>query len=156
MNYRLLTLLVLLTAAAVAGVVSYQIGSEPDLRAAARAGDPMMWLRSEFRLTDAQHAQIAQLHYDYAKVCGDHCFAIQQAMEAAAAVRKGKADPAKIAESDRRVRELEKVCEQAIEKHLRAVAACMPSAEGERYLGLVLPRIAGFDHSGPPDLGLRR
>jgi hypothetical protein len=156
MSYRWRTLLALLTAAVVAGAVCYQIGSERELRAAAKAGDPMLWLRTEFRLSDAQHARIAQLHYDYAKVCGDHCFAIQQAMEAAAAARASKADAAKIAESERRVRELEKVCEQAIEKHLRAVAACMPAAEGERYLGLVLPRIAAFDHSGPPDLGLRR
>ncbi|HUR60252.1 MAG TPA: hypothetical protein VM029_21185 [Opitutaceae bacterium] len=156
MKYRTLTLLVLLTAAAVAGTVAYQLGSERELRVAARAGDPMLWLRSEFRLSEAQHARIAQLHQDYAKICGDHCYAIQQAMEAAAAARAAKVGDAKIAENDRRVRELEKVCEQAIEKHLRAVAACMPPPEGERYLGLVLPRIAGFDHAGPPDLGLRR
>jgi hypothetical protein len=155
-NYRILTLLAVITVAAVAGTVCYRINSKPELRAAAQAGDPMMWLRTEFRLNEAQHARITELHQKYGSVCAEHCRLIQEAVDAAAAARKVQAEPATLAQREQRVRELQQVCEQSIEKHCREVAACMPPAEGERYLAMVLPRLSGFDHSGPPNLDLHR
>jgi hypothetical protein len=46
------------------------------------------------------------------------------------------------------------VCENAIAVHVREVAAQMSPDQGQRYLALVLPRIAGFDHRAAPDLDL--
>lgn len=157
MNYRILTLLVVLTAAAVAGTLCYHMGTEPALRDAAREGDPMMWLRAEFRLNDDQYARITRLHAGYGEICAQHCRDIQEATDGLNALKAAKpADAGKVSEAEKRVKELESVCERSIEKHVREVAACMPAKEGERYLVIVLPRISSFDHSGPPDVTLRR
>ena len=157
MRYRVLTLLVVLGMAAVIGAFCYRVGSERELHAAAREGDPMMWLRAEFRLDETQYARITQLHQNYGKICAEHCRLIQEAMDGRDTLAAAKpVDAAKLAAGEQRVRELESVCERSIEAHVREVAACMPAKEGERYLAMVLPRISSFDHKGPPDVGLRR
>ncbi|HEX2851675.1 MAG TPA: periplasmic heavy metal sensor [Opitutaceae bacterium] len=153
----MLTLVVVLAAAGIAGVLCYRMGSEPELRAAEREGDPMRWLRAEFHLKDEQYARVAQLHQSYGTVCAEHCRQIQEATDALTTLKASKsADAAKLAASEQRVRELRAVCERSIEEHVREVAGCMSSKESERYLAMVLPRISSFDHSGPPDVGLRR
>lgn len=157
MNYRVLTLLVVLGAAGIAGVLCYRMGSERELRAAEREGDPMMWLRAEFHLNDEQYARVTRLHQGYGNVCAEHCRQIQEATDALATLKASKsADAAKLTASEQRVRELRAVCERSIEEHVREVARCMSPKESERYLAMVLPRISSFDHSGPPDVGLRR
>lgn len=157
MRYRVLTLLVVLGMVAVIGALCYRMGSERELHVAAREGDPMRWLRTEFRLNEAQYARIARLHQDYGKICAEHCRKIQEAMDGRDTLAAAKpADGVKLAASEQRVRELESVCERSIEAHVREVAACMPAKEGERYLAMVLPRISSFDHKGPPNVGLRR
>jgi hypothetical protein len=137
-NYRALTFLVILAAAAAAGTLSYRMASEPALRAAAREGDPMLWLRAEFRLNDGQFAAIKKLHDDYSMVCSQHCAAIVDA-------RERKAPPAEVAA-------LEKACVDAMTVHFRQVAALMPAGEGDRYLATVLPRVAGYSHAGAPNV----
>ena len=157
MNYRALTLFVVIVAAGVAGMLCYRMGSERELRAAAREGDPMMWLRAEFHLNDEQYSKVKQLHQDYGAICTEHCRQIQEATDALAPLKVTKSpDAAKLAEGERRVRELRAVCERSIDEHVRAVAGCMSPKESERYLAMVLPRIPAFDHSGPPAVGLRR
>ena len=47
---------------------------------------------------------------------------------------------------------LEKVCVDAMTVHFRRVATLMPPGQGERYLAVVLPRIADFDHRGAPNV----
>lgn len=157
MNYRVLTLLVVLAAAGIAGLLCYRMGSERELHAAEREGDPMMWLRAEFHLNDEQYASVARLHQGYGAVCAEHCRQIQEATDALATLKAStSADAAKLNASEQRVREFRAVCERSIEQHVREVAGCMSPKERQRYLAMVLPRISGFDHSGPPDVGLRR
>ena len=36
--------------------------------------------------------------------------------------------------------------------HFKRVAAEMPVAEGARYLATVLPRVAGYEHTGAPNV----
>src|SRR6185369_3266733 len=105
---------------------------------AAREGDAMAWLRTEFHLNDTQFAAIKKLHDDYGSVCAEHCTAIMEA-------RKRSAPPAEIAA-------LEKTCVDAMTTHFRRVAALMPPGEGERYLATVLPRVSGYEHAAPPNL----
>ena len=47
---------------------------------------------------------------------------------------------------------LEKVCVDAMTAHFRRVAVLMPPGQGDRYLGFVLPRIAGYSHQGAPNV----
>jgi hypothetical protein len=47
---------------------------------------------------------------------------------------------------------LERSCVDSMAAHFRRVAALMPPSQGERYLELVLPRIAGYTHLGAPSV----
>lgn len=132
---------VVVAACALAFGVFFALNDDPALRAAARDNDAMAWLRAEFRLDEAQFAAIKKLHDDYGAVCGEHCAAIM-------AARERKAPAAEVAR-------LEKVCVDAMTGHFRRVAALMPAEQGERYLATVLPRVAGYTHTGAPTVGAK-
>lgn len=134
----LISIGVAVAACLVAFGVAYVASDNPTMRAAARDEDSMAWLRAEFRLDDAQFAVIKQRHDDYNIACGRHCAAIMEA-------RERKAPAAEVAA-------LEKICVDSMTVHFREVAALMPEGQGERYLAIVLPRIAGYSHRGAPDL----
>jgi hypothetical protein len=156
MKYALLTLAVLLLAAGAAGLASYRASSNPALQEAQRDGDSLAWVRAEFKLDDAQFQKIQALHAGYARTCAEHCSAVQNAMETLAAVpasgRGTAAEQRRAAES--RLQELEARCERSMTDHVHRVAACMAPAEGARYLQMVEPRIAHYEHQGAPDLSL--
>lgn len=139
----LLTAAVVAAACAMSYGVFYLASREPAaVRQAIREGDAMAWLRTEYRLDEAQFAAIKQLHEDYREKCAEHCSAIM-------AAEKRRAPAAEVAA-------LEKVCVDAMTVHFRRVAALMPAGQGERYLAVVLPRVAGYDHHGAPDVQVRR
>ncbi len=154
MKYLLATLGLLVAAAGATGIACYLLGSEPGLHAAARKGDPMAWLRTDFHLDDRQFAAIRQLHDGYAGACDEHCRRIQEATRQRRALSSGGADPAALQAADRRLTELREICETAIARHVRQVAAIMSPEDGRRYLAIVLPKIAHFDHTAAPDLHL--
>ncbi len=138
MKNLLITLAVVLAACAAAYGVIYTLSGDRAMHAAAREGDAMAWLRAEFHLDNARFAAIKRLHDDYSVACGGHCAAIM-------AARDRRAPAAEIAA-------LEKVCVDAMTAHFQRVAAVMSPAQGERYLATVLPRIAGYEHHGAPNL----
>jgi hypothetical protein len=151
MKYLLGTLAVLVLAAAATGVVCYRLSCDPAVHNAAARGDAMAWLRADFHLDDRQFAEIKRLHDAYAPSCEEHCRLIQEATKAREALKAG--DPAAAA-AERKLQERRLVCENAIAAHVRQVAALMSPADGRRYLALVLPKIADFDHRVAPDLHL--
>jgi len=132
------TLLVLVTAAGLSFGAFYVLNDAPAVRQAAHDGDAMAWLRAEFHLDDAHFDRIRRLHDDYAVVCTRHCRAIMLA-------RQRHAPPEEIAA-------LERVCVEAMTDHFRRVAALMPAGQGDRYLAIVLPRVADYDHRGTPNI----
>lgn len=138
MKNFLLTVAVALAACGTAFGVFYVLNDDPAMHRAAREQDAMAWLRTEFRLTAAQFAAVTKLHDDYGTVCSRHCAAIMEA-------RRRAAPAAEVAA-------LEKTCVDSMTVHFRQVAALMPAAEGARYLAMVLPRVAGYDHSGAPNV----
>jgi hypothetical protein len=138
MRNFLLTLALLAAAAAGAGWGFYHLSRNPSLEAAARNGDTMAWLRTEFGLDAAQFAAIDRLHQTYTETCARHCTAIMDARRRHA--------------SEEEIRSLEAACVRSMTDHFRQVAALMPPGQGERYLALVLPRIAEYDHRGAPTL----
>lgn len=155
MKYLLRTLLVLAIAAVAAGFACYYFSSVPELHAAARKGDAMAWLRTDFNLDDRQFAEIQRLHEDYAPSCEEHCRMIQGAIKARDALRMtNRDDPAAAEEAERALQQLRATCESAITVHVHQVAAVMSPEDGKRYLALVLPKIADFDHQVAPDLKL--
>ncbi len=154
MKYLLATLGIVLAAAAATGFVCYRLSCEPALHAAAKKGDAMEWLRTDFHLDDRQFAAIRELHDRYSGDCDEHCRRIQEASRLKKALVAGGADRAAVEEADRRMKELREICETAIARHVRQVAAIMSPGEGRRYLAIVLPKIANFDHMAAPDLNL--
>jgi hypothetical protein len=136
MKNFLITLGVALVACAAMFAVFYAMNDVPAIHRAARNNDAMTWLRTEFRLDDAQFATIRKLHEDYAVTCNQHCAAIQSA-------RDRHAPAAEVAA-------LEQTCVDAMTAHFRRVAAVMAPGEGQRYLAMVLPRVAGYEHTGAP------
>jgi hypothetical protein len=155
MKYLLGTLAALVLAAVVAGAVCYRLGGDPSLHAAAVKGDALGWLRADFHLTDAQFVAIRQLHESYAGTCEEHCRLILEATKARDAITAAQGtDAAAAVAAERKLQDLRLTCETAIARHVRQVAGLMSSADGGRYLALVLPKIAHFDHTGAPDLQL--
>ena len=154
MRYLAPTLGLLLAMAGATGFVCYRMSDEPALREAARSHDAIEWLKADFHLSDEQASTIRRLHAGYSGTCEEHCRRIQEATRLKASLVARNATPAQIAEADRQLQELRSVCETAIARHVREVARVMAPAEGERYLALVLPKIAQFDHLAAPDLHL--
>lgn len=154
MRYLLGTAALIALLAAATGFTGYRLCSDPALHAAAARGDTMEWLRADFHLTDAQLAQVRRMHEAYAGTCEEHCRRIQEATRARATLEAARGDRAAMEAADARVRELRAACEGALTAHVRTVAALMSPEDGRRYLSLVLPRIAAFDHTGAPDLSL--
>ena len=70
------------------------------------------------------------------------------------ALLAGGASAAELRAANQRLQELRLVCETAIARHVRQVSALMSPQDGQRYLALVLPKIADFDHQAAPDLHL--
>lgn len=157
MKYLWRTLGVLSLAALAMGSLCYQLNSAPALHAAVKKGDAMEWLRVDFHLTDAQFAEIQKLHDAYAPSCEEHCRMIQEASQARdALVATRGSDAVAVAAAERTLQEMRATCETAIATHVRKVAALMSPADGERYLALVLPKIADFDHQMAPALDLKK
>ncbi len=154
MKYLLNTLLVLVLAAAATGFVCYRMSFDPELHAVAARGDAMQWLRTDFHLSDEQFAAIRRLHEAYAGTCEEHCRMIQEATRARNDLEAAKSDATALNVANEQLRELRLICETAITRHVREVAALMPPDDGRRYLALVLPKIADFDHQAAPDLQL--
>lgn len=142
MKNILITLGVALAVCGAAFGIFYAMHCEPAVHRAAQEGDAMRWLREEFRLSDAQFNEVKKIHEAYGEACAGHCAAIMEG-------RKRAAPPAEMAA-------LEAVCVNAMMAHFRRVAALMPPEQGERYLSIVLPRVAGYDHAGAPTVQVSR
>jgi hypothetical protein len=136
-----LTLGALLAVGALSFATFFAANAQPAIHHAAREGDAMAWLRTEFQLSDAQFVAIKQLHDDYGRVCAEHCAAVM-------AAKARSAPPQEMAA-------LEAICVDAMTQHFRRVAGLMPPGQGERYLATVLPKVAGYDHAEAPTVQVR-
>lgn len=156
MRFLGFTLAILMLLAVATGYTCYHLSSARDLREAAHKGDAMAWLRADFHLDDRQFAEIKKLHEAYAPSCEEHCRLIQEAAKARDALRATDgSDAAAVAAAERTLQQLRTTCETAISSHVRQVAELMSPEDGRRYLALILPRIAAFDHQMAPALDLK-
>jgi hypothetical protein len=156
MKFLGFTVVLLALLAVGTGYTCYHLSSARDLHEAARKGDAMAWLRADFHLDDRQLAEIKKLHEAYAPSCEEHCRLIQEAVQVRDALKvSGGSDPAAMAAAERTLQERRTTCETAIGVHVRQVAERMSPEDGRRYLALVLPRIAAFDHQAAPTLDLK-
>jgi hypothetical protein len=142
MKNFLFTLGILVAAAGLSYGIFYTVSREPAaVRQALHERDALAWLRTEFKLSDAQLTAIKELHETYREACAVHCAKIMDAQNRGAPAAE--------------VAALEKTCVTAMTEHFKRVAALMPPGQGERYLAIVLPRIADFDHRGAPNVQVK-
>jgi hypothetical protein len=153
-KYLLGTAAIIALIAVCTGYVGYRMNCDPALHAAVAKGDTMEWLRTDFHLTDTQLSEVRQLHESYAGTCEEHCRMIQEATRARKALESAHGDKAALDAADSKIQAMRAACEGSIAAHVRRVAALMSPENGRRYLALVLPRIANFDHMAAPDLRL--
>lgn len=157
MKYLLGTLALIAAIAAATCALAFHFSGDRAVKAAVAKRDAMEWLRSDFQLTEAQFAKIKQLHDSYSLVCEEHCREIMRATRARMELKNSPAaDPTVVAAAEKKVEDLRRVCETAIAAHVRRCAAEMSPEAARRYLALVLPKIADFDHQAPPDLLLNK
>jgi len=154
MRNLLLTLAMVLAVAAAVGLGVYRACCDPATHAAARDGDALFWLRTEFRLNDVQYAEVARLHEEHSAVCAGHCAAVRAAKAMLGKLNSAGAPADQRAAAAARLQLAENNCRVSVEAHVRRVAAVMERQQGERYLAMVLPRLSALDHSGPPNARL--
>ncbi len=152
MKYLVSTLALIVLGAAIFGFVCYRLSCDSALHAAAEKGDAWHWLRQDFHLTDQQFAAIQVVHQAYAGSCVEHCRLIQEATKVRDALTAKTSSPGPRAAAELAVKELRSICEQALTVHVQKVAALMAAEDGRRYLALMLPKIAAFDHATAPNL----
>jgi len=115
---------------------------------AGTSGDDLRWIRTEFRLNDAQFAAVKKLHDDYSVVCAGHCADIAAAQQRLKKLTTTGAAADALEAARRDVAAFEEVCNTATRAHIRRVAAVMPADQGTRYLALVEPHLAQSPHDG--------
>jgi hypothetical protein len=143
--------LLLLVALASAAITYSLVDRERASDSAATRGSDLEWLRQEFALSAEQFAAVGKLHEEYSGRCAQHCADIMTARRRLAELPSGPSPEREAAE--RRVLELEAVCNDATRVHLRRVAAEMPPAQRERFLRTIEPHLAQLPHDGARALG---
>ena len=145
-------ILIVLVAALVAGASAFFLvkrrhaADTADL--VATSGDDLLWLRSEFRLSESEFAAVKQLHDDYSVVCAKHCADIAAARRRLQTLTSEQAPAADLDRARAEVAALEEVCNTATRAHIQRVAAAMPAEQGARYVAMVEPHLAQSAHDG--------
>ncbi|MBK9991015.1 MAG: hypothetical protein IPP19_09840 [Verrucomicrobia bacterium] len=154
MKFRWIAAALIVALALSAGVLSYVCLREPMPVAAPGEDDALLWLRCEFKLPAEKMARIAQMHEAYQGTCEDHCRKIREARMELRKLRDAKASASELAAAEGKSNAAALICITSLETHLREIASVMGGDDGSRYLAIVLPRIAHFDHAGAPNLDL--
>jgi small-conductance mechanosensitive channel len=97
--------------------------------------DGLSWLRTEFRLSDAEMASIRELHEGYLPRCADMCAKIAaKKAELAAVLGNGTNLTAEAQAKLNELAALRAQCQAQMLQHFVAVSQAMPPDQGQRYL----------------------
>jgi len=123
-----------LAAAAVAYCSLYLLGTTGP-RAWLQSRQPeLLWLKQEFKLTDAEFARVRQLHESYLPQCRERCLRIQTMNQELSGLLAKSAEVTPVVADRARLRA---ECEAAMLKHFLQVSRSMPPEQGKRYLAWV-------------------
>ena len=135
MNRSLIVVLGALVVGLAVFAGSYFAGQRAGVIYCANPADDLIWLRTEFHLSDADMARVRQLHESYLPQCMKMC-----AMIAAkkAEIRSTLANGTNVtADAEKKLAELGELraqCQAQMLRHFIAVSQAMPPEEGRRYL----------------------
>jgi hypothetical protein len=127
-----------LGSAAVAFFVCTYLATQP-MRAINAAPDAeLLWLRSEFKLTDAQFAQIKSLHEKYSSQCDVMCGQIAKVNARLDHLISAshEVNPELSSAMDEAAR-VQANCRRAMLSHIYEVASAMETNQGARYLQMM-------------------
>src|SRR5882672_8988953 len=98
----------------------------------------LAWLKHEYHLSDAQFAQVVQLHDAYKPKCAEMCRRIddQNARVQKLLAATNTVTP-EIKQALAQAAQLRAECESAMMQHFYEVSQAMPSDQGKRYLAWV-------------------
>jgi|SRR5882762_1761718 len=121
---------------AYTGIYLHAISAQRLLEQSSRP--ELAWLQKEYRLTDAQFAQVVQLHDAYRPKCAEMCrriadqnAKIQQLLSATNTVTL------EIKQALAEAAQLRAECQSAMMQHFYAASRQMPPDQGKRYLAWV-------------------
>lgn len=109
----------------------------------------LAWLKSEFKLTDAQYEKVLAQHHAYRPVCADHCTRYVAAHRRLAELLKRNATWSP--EMDTAIADQAKIqseCHGSMLKYAYSVAACMSPDQGHRYLEMIKMQLVEGDPAG--------
>jgi hypothetical protein len=138
MKRGLLILALGLVGAAVAFCCAYLMGTTTP-RALLKSAQPeLAWLQHEFKLGDAEHQRISELHAGYLPRCMERCRRIDELNDklAAALATAAQVTP-EIATLLQDRAQIRATCQSEMLKHFFEVSRTMPRAQGQRYLAWV-------------------
>ena len=150
MKRPLFFLLAALAAALLGYGIAYEAATRPAKAMLCAPDGGMAWLRQEYHLTPAQFAKVEQMHADYRPTCEQMCMRIAASREKVDALIA--ANPTVTPETEVALREwalLQNECRLAMLRHVYAVSAEMPPAEGKRYVAMAAARLVtpGMAHT---------
>ncbi len=149
MKYRWLSGIIIAFVTIASGCIAYHFmrpAAACDCTAA-EACDDLAWIRHEFRLAPSQLRRIEAVHGAYRVVCRKHCDMLAEARAGLAEARGQKRPADEIAAMETALGKLDGECKAGTTAYVQEIAGIIGGREGERYLGIVLPRVACFDHS---------
>jgi uncharacterized membrane protein len=134
---------------ALAGyAASYFIGST-QCRCMTRSATPeLAWLQTEFHVSDADFARVAQLHENYRADCAERCRRVDaKNSELRDLLAATNAITPAIERTLQEAAQLRAHCQTEMLKHFYAVSRTMPPEQGRRYLAWVTSRTLGPQHA---------
>lgn len=135
MNRSLLILLGALALGAAIFVGSFFCARHTTMLCCENPADDLSWLKSEFKLSDADMARIRELHEGYLPKCAEICKKIAAAKrEFAAAVGASTNLTAAAQAKLNEIAALRAECQANMLTHFAAVSQAMPPSQGGRYL----------------------
>lgn len=124
-----------LAAAAAAYLGLYFAGTAAGRSMEHATAPELMWVKSAFRLSDAEYTRVCKLHAGYAPQCREMC---QRIDKKNAEIQKLLVDSTNVTpEIEQALKEgaqLRLECQTMMLKYFFAVSQAMPPAEGKRYL----------------------
>lgn len=154
MKYGWLTAAALLVLVAITACGSFWCFHHLGTREEDHNRSALAWLHAEFDIPSDKMAQIEKAHAAYRSICAVHCREIIASREELHLARESGASADSLASAIERVAAVDRECIAATQAHLGEIAAIIGGSEGQRYLNIVLPRLAHFDHQGPASLDL--
>jgi hypothetical protein len=135
MNRSLIILIGALTLGIAIFAGSFAAARHATVVCCTRPADDLDWLRTEFRLTDAEMVRVRQLHEGYRPQCAALCAKIAaKKSELDAALAQNTNVTAEIQSKLDEMAALRAQCQAQMLRHFMLVSQVMPPEEGRRYL----------------------